>query len=305
MGLQHPDHQFKSGCRLSKSDVVVSAMMSDFFYTFYENACMIKSFHMNEKSTVNKRYDLIDTLRGLEIISMIAFHTCWLINHFGMGISTETLYGTVFTIWERSICIGFITIAGFSFSLGHRHLRSAFVIFLTGAMITAVTSLFLPEIRIVFGVLTLIGSATFIMTALDKLFAGRAEASRMFGLAGAILNLAAFVITYNINKGYVGFMPGLAVELPKGLYKGYLMTFIGFTEPGFFSTDYFSILPWIFIYICGYFIHKLVKGTRTGERVLSLGIAGIKALGRHSLPVYIAHPVIIYAALYILSYMIR
>ncbi len=259
---------------------------------------------MEEKISTYKRYDLVDTLRGLAIISMIAFHTCWLINHFGMGISTETLYGTTFMIWERSICIGFITIAGFSFSLGHRHLRSAFVIFITGAVITAVTCLFLPEIRIIFGVLTFIGSATFLMIPLDRLLGKKAEASRAFSLTGLILNMAAFVITYNINKGYIGFMSGLAMELPKGLYKGYLMTFIGFMEPGFFSTDYFSILPWIFIYICGYFLHKIVTGTQPGEKVLSRGLPVIKVMGRHSLPIYVVHPIIIYIVLAILSYLI-
>ena len=88
---------------------------------------------------MKKRYDLIDTLRGLAIISMIGFHACWIMNYFGILITSETLYGTIFTVWERSICIPFIIIAGFSFSLGHNHLRSGLIVFGWGLIITAVT----------------------------------------------------------------------------------------------------------------------------------------------------------------------
>ncbi len=251
----------------------------------------------------NKRYDLIDTLRGLAIISMIAFHTCWLMNHFGLGITTDTLFGPVFMAWERSICISFITIAGFSFSLGHRHFRSGLIVFLLGAIITVVTCIFLPQIRIVFGVLTFIGSATLLMIPIDKAIGDKVVRSVRTCIIGFVINLVLFLTTYNINKEYLGFMPYFAVRLPAGLYKGYFMTYLGFMEPGFFSTDYFSLIPWFFIYICGYFLHKIITASRKGVRIISCGIPGIRVLGRHSLPVYVIHPIVIYVLLYFVSIM--
>ncbi len=305
MGLQHPDHQFKSGCRLSKSDVVVYAMMSDFFFfLFLRGFARDRIVRMKKTENTKKRYDLIDTLRGLEIISMIAFHTCWLMCHFGMCITQETLYSTSFTVWERSICIGFIMIAGFSFSLGRRHLKSGLIVFGWGIVITAVTCIFLPEIRIVFGVLTLIGSAILLTILPDREFGERIKGSRQISITGFVISLILFILTYNINIGYLGFKP-FDIVLPKSLYSGYLMTYIGFMEPGFISTDYFSILPWIFVYLCGYFLHKITTGSESAKRLISHGLPGIKTLGRHSLPIYLIHPIVIYALLYFISGMLQ
>ena len=116
----------------------------------------------------NKRLDLIDTLRGLAVISMIGFHACWIINLFGLAFSDEIIMGPVFMAWKRSICMSFILISGFSFSLGRRHLRSGLVIFGLGLVITVVTTIVVPDIRIVFGVLTFLGSAALIMIPIDK-----------------------------------------------------------------------------------------------------------------------------------------
>ncbi len=252
-----------------------------------------------------KRYDLIDSLRGLSVISMIGFHACWLISYFGLGISSQTLFGTAFTVWERSICMSFILIAGFSFSLGRDHLKSGLIIFGLGAAITAVTCLFLPDIRIIFGILTFIGTSILLMIPVDK----KTERSLSWTMSRKILILAIimvlFVLTYNINKGYIGFAPDMALVLPKGLYRGYVATFFGFMDPGFYSSDYFSLIPWFFLYVFGYFLHKTVIGSRF-ESVIQKGrIPGINIIGRHSLVIYILHPIILYLILYVLSLKMR
>ncbi len=252
-----------------------------------------------------KRYDLIDTLRGFSIISMIAFHTCWLLNFFGLAISDEMLYGTGFLVWERTICIGFISISGFSFSFGHRHIRMGIKLLLIGAIITFITCLVIPKSPIIFGILTFLGSATLIMIPVDKIYRKASNLDDVSEPVNALLLAASFiffVFTYNINRGYLGFASISSVDLPKELYSGYISTFIGFMKPGFVSSDYFSLLPWIFIYISGYFLHKAVMGSPGAERVLSHGVRQIAFLGRHSLIIYLLHPVAIFLILYLVRY---
>ena len=252
-----------------------------------------------------KRYDLIDTLRGLAVISMIGFHACWLISYFGFGISSQTLFGTAFTVWERSICMSFILIAGFSFSLGRNHLKSGLIIFGLGAVITAVTCLFLPDIRIVFGILTFIGSSTLLMIPIDKKMSKSLSWTMSHKIFMLVIFMLLFVLTYNINKGYIGYMPDMAIVLPKGLYRGYVATFFGFMYPGFYSSDYFSLIPWFFLYICGYILHKIVIGSRFEGTIQKGRIPGINIIGRHSLIIYILHPIIIYLILYFLALKMR
>ena len=248
-----------------------------------------------------KRLDLIDTLRGLAVISMILYHACWIMNHFGILISEEMLNGPAFFAWERSICIPFIVIAGFSFSLGHNHLKSGLVLSVIGAAITALTWLIVPEIRIVFGILTFLGIATLIMIPVERLFNRISKGSRKFYFIAFVVSLFLFLATYNINKGYLGFMPGCAFNMPKELYKGYFATFLGFLEPGFYSSDYFSVFPWIFLYMCGYFLYKITIGAGLQSRIFSYGIPGVRVIGRHSLPIYLIHPIVLYLIFYMVA----
>ncbi len=248
-----------------------------------------------------KRFELIDTIRGLAVLSMIGYHACWLINYFGLGIKTQTLFGPEFWAWERSICVTFILISGYSFSLGRRHLKNAVTVFTCGLLITAITCIFIPDIRIIFGVLTLLGSSMFIANPVDKAFNRFASGSKKAGFVILVLCAVLFAVTYRIPEGYMGFAPDMAVRLPEALYKGCFMTYLGFMEKGFFSADYFPLIPWLFLYLCGYFLHKTVQGTSVEERVMPIKIPGINIIGRHSLLIYLIHPVVLYLVMAVIS----
>lgn len=45
--------------------------------------------------------------------------------------------------------------------------------------------------------------------------------------------------------------------LPAVLYKNKLTTYLGFTEAGFASSDYFSLFPWLFLYLAGYYAFRI------------------------------------------------
>ena len=250
---------------------------------------------------MKQRYDLIDTLRGLTGISMILYHACWIMNHFGLVITTEQLYGPAFIAWERSICMSFIIISGFSFSYGKHHIKSGIILFSLGALITAVTLIFVPDIRIVFGILTFLGSATLMMIPLDKIMKGTSGWSVAARGMALVVSVAAFIITYKINIGYLTVPFCTRIELPHSLYKGYIATYFGFMEPGFASADYFPILPWVFLYLSGYFLNKLISGTKSEQGVLRKGIPGIRAMGRHSLLIYLVHPIVLYILIYLIA----
>ena len=255
-----------------------------------------------------KRYDLIDTLRGLAVISMIAYHACFIMSYFGIAIPMDTMFSPAFMVWERSICMSFILIAGFSFSYGRHHLRSGLVIFVLGLVITAVTCIVVPDIKIIFGILTFIGTATLLMIPVDKCirtFSNDTGESKVSGCVLLIINLVFFIFTYNINKGSVGIGSAFQIALPQKLYNGYIATFFGFMDPGFYSSDYFSVMPWIFLYLCGYFLHEIIKGTVVEEKVLIHKIPGVNVIGRHSLPIYVIHPIALFIIIWGISAILK
>ena len=109
----------------------------------------------------------LDTIRGITLLSMMLYHTCWdLVFLFGKKIPGYSGLGGY--VWQQSICWVFILLSGFCVQLGHHTLRRGAQVFGAGALVTAVTLLFMPEDRVIFGVLTLLGSAMLLTGLLEK-----------------------------------------------------------------------------------------------------------------------------------------
>ena len=110
------------------------------------------------------RYRLLDELRGLDLISMMLYHGMWDVV-FLFGVAQKWYTGRPGFVWQQSICWVFILLSGFCLPLGHHPFRRGAVVFGAGALVTAVTLLFLPEDVVWFGVLTLLGSSMLLTAA--------------------------------------------------------------------------------------------------------------------------------------------
>ncbi len=258
-----------------------------------------------------KRYDLLDTIRGITLISMILFHTCWDLCYFRMGITEEFLYGTGAYIWQQSICWTFILLSGFCFSLGRHPVKRGLLALGGGILITVVTMIVIPEERDLFGVLYLLGTATLLMTLLGPFFR-KIVTTKRSALIALFLSIVLFFLTRNVNLGTFGFEGISFGSVPRELYRGYLMTFLGFPDPGFYSSDYFSLIPWFFLFTTGFFLHRIVVLSAKGDtnetipyRLFTKGIGPFSFLGRHSLMVYMLHQAVIYGAVYLIYILIR
>ena len=98
--------------------------------------------------------------------------------------------------------------------------------------------------------------------------------------------------------GMAVFFFGVRVlALPEAWYRGFFTAFLGFPGPGFRSADYFSLLPWLFLFWTGWFLYTLRPQEGRRERRLPLAAD----LGRHSLLVYLLHQPAIYGALWLFA----
>ena len=240
---------------------------------------------MNEKSS---RYALLDELRGLDLISMMLYHGMWDLLYL-FGVRADWYTGLPGHLWQQCICWIFILLSGFCLPFGHHSLRRGAVVFGAGALVTAVTLLFLPEDVVWFGVLTLLGSAMLITALLEKPLRNVPPA------AGLAVSFVLFVLTYHTSAGYWGIGKERLV-LPAGLFRNYLTAYFGFFPIGFYSTDYFPLLPWLFLFWCGFYLHHLVGQTRMEPLRWSV-CAPLGWLGRRSLLLYLLHQPVLYGGL--------
>ena len=246
-----------------------------------------KTQQCKEQKQKVRRLAGLDTIRGITLLSMMLYHTCWdLVFLFGKKIPGYSGFGGY--VWQQSICWTFILLAGFCWSLGHHHLKRGLIVFGSGILITFVTLLAMPESRVIFGVLTLIGSCMLLLIPMEKLLLKlRAE----IGLVGSFL---LFLLFRNVNTGYLGFENWNILKLPDGFYENLFTTYLGFPQKGFFSADYFSLLPWFFLFLTGFYLYQLVQKNHMMGKLFSWGVPGFDVIGRHSLLIYLLHQPVVF-----------
>ena len=242
------------------------------------------------------RYRLLDELRGLDLISMMLYHGMWDVV-FLFGIPQKWYIGRPGFLWQQSICWVFILLSGFCLPLGHHPFRRGAVVFGAGALVTVVTLLFLPEDVVWFGVLTLLGSAMLLTAALDPLL------RRVPPAVGVAVSALLFWGTYPTMSGFWN-LPGRRLALPQALYASWPTAYLGFMPKSFFSTDYFPLLPWLFLFWAGYFLHHLVGRGRLAPLRRSV-CPPLGWMGRHSLVLYLLHQPVILGVLTVAFRLVR
>ena len=228
----------------------------------------------------------LDTIRGVTLLSMMAYHACWdLVYLFHMDWAWYRSFGAY--LWQQSICWTFILLSGYCFRLGRRHLRRG-LLTLAGSVAVSIGAQ-IAGAPIYWGVLNLLGAAALLTIPLDKLF--RRLPPRA-GLAGAF---GLFLLFRDVNEGFLGFEGAHLLALPASWYQNLFTALLGFPGPDFSSADYFSLLPWLFLFWTGYFLYGLQPEEPRRELELPL----VTALGRHSLIAYLLHQPVIYAVLWL------
>ena len=121
---------------------------------------------MAVKKKRRHRLGLLDSVRGLTLISMILYHAAWDAVYL-LGADWSWYNGEMAYIWQQSICWTFILLSGFCIPFSRKPLTRGLIVFACGALVTLVTCFVVPDQRVIFGVLTLIGSCMILLGILD------------------------------------------------------------------------------------------------------------------------------------------
>lgn len=237
-----------------------------------------------------KRSLTLDTLRGVTLVSMILYHACWdAVYLLGCDWGWYRSFGAF--VWQQSICWSFILLSGFCWQMGRHPLRRGLMSFFGGAAVSLVTLAVMPEEPIRFGVLTFLGTAALLTLPLRRLLC------RVPSRLGLAVSFGLFLLLKDVNNGCLGFGGMALLSLPENWYAGLFTAALGFPGPGFVSSDYFSLLPWLFLFWTGYYLYKLRPETPLFP---SIRLPLATAMGRQSLLIYLLHQPVLYALLVLL-----
>lgn len=248
---------------------------------------------MVRDTEVRKRHFALDRIRALALLNMIIYHAVWDLVYL-FGFDWKWYQSDAAYVWQQAICWTFIFLSGFCQSLGRKTWRRGLLVFSLGLLITVVTIIAMPQGKVVFGILTLLGSCMLITLPLDRLL------KKCKALPGFAVSISMFLVTKNINDGCLGFGKWNFLKLPDIWYANLGTAFLGFPSPEFSSVDYFSLFPWWFLFVAGYFFRHFLSATGAMKYLEPSRIKTLEWIGAHSLWIYMLHQPLIYLLLMVL-----
>lgn len=250
---------------------------------------------MNDK-TQKIRYHLLDELRGFAVFCMVVYHALFTLNFLFSFDKTLFLYN-FFTPVEPVFAAFFIFLSGLCSTLSSSNIKRGAKLLLLAAAITLVTVFFEKlsiDLPILFGILHCLSICMLLVGFSEKILKKIPQA---IGLSVCSL---LFLLCYNIPMGYLGF-GRLRLYLPQSLFSSNLFFFLGFHNHEFYSSDYFPLLPWVFIFFAGFFAGKYFEQHRFPSFFENTTVPFFAFCGRNSLKIYILHQPIIFTLAYIIK----
>lgn len=238
------------------------------------------------------RVHLIDELRGTCIILVVIYHTFY---SLVMIYSYEQL-GEAFAVMRKIqpvLPTSFILLSGIAFQLSRSNVKRGLKLLAVAAVMMLAIGIVMPSQMIWFGIIHFLAVMNIVLGLLKK------YVDKIPTVAGIIICAVMFVLTYNLQLGYVGIDGVLSLRLPEVLYSSNLIAPLGFYSPGFRSSDYCPILPWAFMFIIG-----TILGRYVGQLPETLSREHLKPLafiGRHTLIIYLVHQPIIVGVLQLIE----
>ena len=243
-----------------------------------------------------KRIHMLDEIRGFAIICMIVHHAFLDVGDV-LGLSWGYEVFNALCIVQPIFWAAFIIISGVCSRLSRNSIKRGIIVFVFGLVITVATAVIMPLFgfegaEIYFGILHCLGICMIITGLLMPVF------KRIDYRLGAVISMLLFLFFYGIEGGRLCF--GL-ISLPDSFYRYNFLAPLGFHNSGFYSADYFPILPWIFMFFFGYFVGKLAADGKLPVAMYQKHSRFLSFVGRNSLWVYIAHQPILYALMFIIA----
>ncbi len=247
-----------------------------------------------------RRIYLLDELRGFAIICMVFHHMFYDIGfvlHYDIGYKIFNFL----CIFQPVFWAIFIVTSGICSRLSRNTVRRGIIVFAAGLAVTLATAVIMPAIgisgaEIYFGILSCLGLSMIITGAFMPLIN---KLGKKGSITGALICAILFLLTYTVNDGSLLF--GL-IELPKSLYKTNYFAFLGFYNSDFFSADYFSLLPWLFLFLFGAFLGKWAKEQALPQSFYKSRSKFLQKVGKNSLWIYLLHQPVLYAIMYFISF---
>ena len=216
-----------------------------------------------KKSSGSSRVGILDELRGFAIICMVVYHAMYDLKYL-FGLDIPIFFDGWFDV-IRDIFAGlFIFISGTVCRYSSNNIKRGAQCFFIGMIMTFVMPFFTSG-TVMFGILHFLGVSMMLFGLGQKLF------DLLPSWVGIGVCVLLFILTMNvrltyangmISPGYIGIPNLFAIKLPMEAYNVGVLFPLGLHNASFSSSDYFPMMPWLFLFLAGSYFGIIAKAGR-------------------------------------------
>ena len=225
-----------------------------------------------------ERIGVLDLWRTVCVWMMLADHLLWDLALLGY-VPAELPRHPALRVYAFAGAGGFILLSGLCVRLSRNPFRRGLGLLCAGAGVSVVSALAGYPVR--FGILQLLGCCMLLWAGLNRLFSPTMENPR-FPLACLLLFAASAWICAQTAVGVTWLYP------------------LGLRGPEFVSADYYPLLPWWFLFLCGTSLGRYLDAPRFAPLLRKRFPPALTFWGRHALAVYLLHQPLLWGLLLLL-----
>lgn len=209
--------------------------------------------------------------RSLCVVIMVAYHAFYDAALFGR-LDMAVFDSLPLILLRYAVAGSFIVISGAVSRASRDPVKRGLFVLCAACFVGAATALMGMPVR--FGILHLLGVSMLVSAALGE---------RLRGVSGALMPLLCAAAHFAMLALCSGCMTGLRWLWP-----------LGFKYDGFYSADYYPLLPWLPVFLLGVWLGGAI-GRHADAPALSRRFPrALTFPGRHSLVIYLAHQPVLY-----------
>ena len=225
-----------------------------------------------------KRIEIIDGLRGLSVVLMVAHHLLYNIWAF-LGAPSWVFSNPAFDVLQPFFAGVFIFLSGVSSRLSRSNIKRGLLAFAVAAAITFVTTLM--GMPIIWGVLHLLAFCM-VFFGITKILWDKIP-----------VKLQPCIFIPLIIAGAIA-VSQITIVCPHPSLR-YIVSALGWRQTGFVSFDFFGVVPWLFVFLLGTWGGIYVKDKKLPDWFYEYKIPFFPPIGRKALIIYIFHQPILFA----------
>jgi len=228
------------------------------------------------------RYALLDELRGVAIVLMVAYHALYSLAFVFGSRQGRALFNAMGPV-QPFIAGTFILLCGLSCRFSRSNLKRGLRLAGAAAIVTLATllmTLFGVDEVIWFGVLHFLACAVLLFAMAPKAIGAiapqKVKLLEKIPPAAQVIAFAALFVLF-------------ACWRPFPRTDFFLLYALGFPSSTLRSADYFPLIPWLFLFLAGTALGLYAKQGRFPRWCEKSRVPALAWLGRHSLLLYLLH----------------